>query len=366
MLMRFEVSGYRNFRETFTLDFSDVRDYQFNKQCIRNGLLNNMIIYGKNAVGKTNFGRALFDIQSNFRRDYYFTEKSEYDSFLNGDSDMNYAAFKYEFILDGSDVEYEYRKRNTGSLLYEKFVIDHEIIFAYNHETKEKEIDNLELINASTLNWEFTDDEISIISYITNNVQLGNAEILHKFYRFVRGMQFIRGNTSMMGRALPNRIVSEIIDKGWVQDFQSFLNEYGVREELVVMDLSVGEKILCFKHKNPVTFIENCSSGTFSLIRLYSWKKRMESATFLYMDEFDAFYHYELSEKVIKLFGEIEHCQTIVTSHNTNLLSNKIMRPDCFFILTKKKLISIVNATDRELREGHNLEKLYKSGEFGE
>jgi hypothetical protein len=61
-----------------------------------------------------------------------------------------------------------------------------------------------------------------------------------------------------------------------------------------------------------------------------------------------------------------QNYQTILTSHNTNLLSNRIMRPDCYFILTPDKLVSFANATDRELREGHNLEKLYVSGEFDE
>ena len=58
--------------------------------------------------------------------------------------------------------------------------------------------------------------------------------------------------------------------------------------------------------------------------------------------------------------------QVMLTSHNTNLLTNRIMRPDCYFILTESKLTSLVNATSRELREGHNLEKLYMSGEFNE
>lgn len=366
MLKRFEVSGYRNFNEKFILDFSDVRDYQFNKQCVRNGLLNNMIIYGKNAVGKTNFGRALFDIQNNLRRKFAMIEMEESDSFLNADSDSGFATFKYVFLFDKNEVIYEYRKRTSFKLLYEKFTINQETIFEYNHETKEKALGRLEVINAETLNWEFTDDDISIISYITNNVQLGNSEILSKFYRFITGMQLTKGNNSTIYRGIPNKMIAEIIENNWIQDFQKFLNEFGVEEKLVAVDLPTGEKMLCFDHKKPLPFMENCSSGTFSLIRLYTWKKRMDTATFLYMDEFDAFYHYELSEKVIKLFGEIEHCQTIVTSHNTNLLSNKIMRPDCFFILSKDKLTSIVNATDRELREGHNLEKLYKSGEFGE
>lgn len=365
MLRRFEVSGYRNFNENLVFDFSDVRDYQFNKQCVRNGLLNNAIIYGKNAVGKTNFGKALFDIQNNLRRELVIFER-ETDSFLNADSEKGFAHFKYVFTFDGSEVIYEYSKKTSYNLLYEKFIINQEVIFEYNHETKEKKIGNLKIINAETLNWEFTDDDISIISYITNNVQLGNSEILVKFYRFIKGMQLTRGNSSLVSTRFLNNIVSEIVENKWIDDFQDFLNQFGVKEKLVSIDLPTGEKMLYFNHKRPIPFIENCSSGTLSLIRLYSWKKRMESATLLYMDEFDAFYHYELSEKVIKLFGDIEHCQTIVTSHNTNLLSNKIMRPDCFFILTKDRLTSIVNATNRELREGHNLEKLYKSGEFGE
>lgn len=66
---------------------------------------------------------------------------------------------------------------------------------------------------------------------------------------------------------------------------------------------------------------------------------------------------------IVKVFVKSE-TQVILTSHNTNLLSNRIMRPDCYFILTKDKLCSLANATERELREGHNLEKLYMSGEF--
>ena len=64
------------------------------------------------------------------------------------------------------------------------------------------------------------------------------------------------------------------------------------------------------------------------------------------------------------MLEKMQNTQVILTSHNTNLLSNRIMRPDCYFILTENCLTSFVNATKRELREGHNLEKLYMSGEF--
>ena len=84
----------------------------------------------------------------------------------------------------------------------------------------------------------------------------------------------------------------------------------------------------------------------------------------MFIDEFDAYYHFELAESIVSILEKMPNTQVILTSHNTNLLSNKIMRPDCYFILTKDKLTALANATTRELREGHNLEKLYMSGEF--
>ena len=54
----------KNFSEKIELDFSNVRDYKFNTQCLTNGLVSKAIVYGKNSVGKTNFGLALFDVVS--------------------------------------------------------------------------------------------------------------------------------------------------------------------------------------------------------------------------------------------------------------------------------------------------------------
>ena len=72
----------------------------------------------------------------------------------------------------------------------------------------------------------------------------------------------------------------------------------------------------------------------------------------MFIDEFDAFYHYELAESIVLLLEKMNQTQVILTSHNTNLLTNRIMRPDCYFILTRDRLTSFANATDRELREG--------------
>ncbi|MCL2362991.1 MAG: ATP-binding protein, partial [Defluviitaleaceae bacterium] len=96
----------------------------------------------------------------------------------------------------------------------------------------------------------------------------------------------------------------------------------------------------------------------------FYWYATAPDISFMFIDEFDAYYHFELSEAIVNLLGKLTKTQVLLTSHNTNLLTNLFMRPDCLFILTPEKLSNFANATSRELREGHNLEKLYMSGEF--
>jgi hypothetical protein len=52
------------------------------------------------------------------------------------------------------------------------------------------------------------------------------------------------------------------------------------------------------------------------------------------------------------------------TSHNTYLMTNELLRPDCNFIITDNKIKALVDCTEKELRWGHNIEKLFRGGAF--
>ena len=45
-------------------------------------------------------------------------------------------------------------------------------------------------------------------------------------------------------------------------------------------------------------------------------------------------------------------------------MNNDLLRPDCYFIMNKEEIKSLPNTTEKELREGHNLEKIYKANGF--
>ena len=91
---------------------------------------------------------------------------------------------------------------------------------------------------------------------------------------------------------------------------------------------------------------------------------RTENISFVYLDEFDAFYHYELSEYILKYVNNKSEFQTVLTSHNTYLIDNELMRPDCYAIMGKGKITSFADSTNKVIRKTHNLEKMMLGGEF--
>ena len=40
------------------------------------------------------------------------------------------------------------------------------------------------------------------------------------------------------------------------------------------------------------------------------------------------------------------------------------MRPDCYYLMNTRKIRSLAQCTEKELREAHNIEKIYKAGAF--
>ena len=368
MLKRFEVTNFKNFRDTKIFDFGDVHDYHFNEECVKNKILNKAIIYGKNSVGKTNLGYALFDITFNFNN--YATEYSAYqDSYLNADSEQYVAQFKYVFQFEDTEVIYEYQKHDINTLLYEKLVFNDKTVLEYSFVKEEMLVYDAEALSAQTLNWEFSNINMSVVKYIANNTFFDKDHPLLNLVTFVSRMVWFRAlELNRYIGVLKKRegLTSFIINNELVDEFEKFLNVNGVDEKIIVKDNGEGNPELYFAHKQPISFSKTASSGTRSLTAIFFWIKHIEDYSFIWIDEYDAFFHYEVSDNLIKVLRDYIDVQVVLTTHNTNIMSNRYMRPDCYFILSKHGLTSLCNATERELREGHNLQKMYLSGEFDE
>lgn len=370
MLKKFTVKNYKNFKDEISLDFSKIAGYQFNKDCLSMGLIGKMLIYGRNATGKTNFGKALLDIKILL---YGMFRNAENSVLINADSQEDTAKFIYEFQFGNDEVIYKYSRFANTDLCDEELSINGKAIFKCDFKNNKFDFQGLSIISAETVNTNRyliqDNDVLSFLRWLINNTSFSYNSVLIKLSEYVNKMDLITvGNNRIESSTIDySKFFEDLKNPVHLQNFEDFLNLMGIECKLVLKELPDGQVELYFDHKKLVPFYSTASSGTLALTNLYQKivSKAVESSL-VYLDEFDAFYHYEMAEKLISFFKtKYPKCQFIMTSHNTNLMTNKIMRPDCLFILSSRgTLTALCDATERELREGHNLEKMYISGEF--
>jgi len=368
VLTKFTVSNFKSFNNEFIFDLQDTNAYEFNKESVRNGVVNNALVYGHNGVGKSNLGLAIFDIIGHLTD----TQKneSEYSIYLNALSNSDTANFHYEFIFDSNRVEYEYHKTNNETILFEKFSINGvELAFIDRNLSNDAKVN---FVGAESLRTDLPNKNLSLLKYIKNNSVLDKNqenETLFKFFKFVEGMLFFRSlqQNMYLGLEVGKRSIQEdIIEKGNVSDFEKFLNRYEIECKLTVVKESDKDVLAFDFNGKTISFLSIASQGTRALTLFYFWLQRLREeskVSFLFIDEFDAFYHHELSALIVEELKNLG-IQFILTTHNTSIITNDLLRPDCYFLMTKEYIRSLARSTPKELREAHNIEKMYKAGSF--
>ena len=371
MIKRFEVENFKGFKDRIVFDLT-AREYSFNSLLVNRGIVNKAIIYGKNGIGKSSLGIALFDIVR------HLTDKEKMppmylSNYINLESNINYASFKYEFQFDDDNVIYEYKKKDQDNLLSEKLFFNGKKVVDYDYFD-----DNCQYIDPDLkggLNIDLVDNKLSVVKYLYRNKPSNPESPLYKMMVFCDNMLWFRclsdGNNYCgfsNGGAL---LVDRLYESGKIKEFQKFLMSNGLEYNLK-FDLYNGkpELMAYFDAKGTTKkapFISLASTGTMALFLFFIWSiSSFDKISFLFIDEFDAFFHYESAEEIVLRLNKNKQFQTVLTTHNTYLMQNKLTRPDCCFLMTKNKITNLYDSTTKEIREAHNLEKMYINGAFNE
>lgn len=368
MLKRFEVENFKGFKDRLVFDLQ-AREYEFNKNLISNGIVNKGIIYGKNGIGKSNLGIALFDIV------LHLTDKERLpvqylSNYINLDSDKPFAEFKYTFIFEDDEVVYEYKKKEAYYLIEESLTINNSQVLFYNYFDKKDNFVDKSLIG--NLQIELLDNKLSIIKYIYRNTPTNQDSPLYKMMIFVENMLWYRGlsdGNAYCGFSNGGTLLVEgLYSSGKKDEFKKFLADNDLHYELEWRtNNGLHELMAKFPTGKKAPFVSIASTGTMSLFLYFFWSiTAFNKISFLFIDEFDAFFHYESAENIVLRLNANKNFQTLLTSHNTYLMQNKLTRPDCCYIMTQNKITSLFNSTKKEIREAHNLEKMYINGAFNE
>ena len=366
MLKKFQVENYRGFKNTLLWDLSDTRDYGFRKNLIDNKIVKKSVVFGRNGSGKSSLCTAVVDITAHLLD----AEKDDVSQHLYtyvGNEDR-FATFTYVFQFGKDEVVYTYCKANLTTLLFEAIAVNGKEMLVHNFIDEKDNF--IRIPGAENLRTQGLQKQLSVVKYIYNNTIQDENSVISKIMKFVSGMLYfrsLRDANKYIGYKLGSEKLNEIIlNNGRLEDFNAFINDMGLNYTLVPLKLMSGALTIGAKFENDkvVEFESIASSGTRTLMLFYCWFIEFGKLTFLVIDEFDAYYHHELSEKILSIIQSFDNMQSIVTTHNVTLLHTDCTRPDCAYVIENGSINNLSSLTKRELREAHNIEKLYRANEF--
>lgn len=374
MLKRFEVENFRGFQNRLAFDFKAGR-YDFNSDAEHNGFVKNAIVYGTNGIGKSALGLAIFDVI------LHLTDKRPFEPkrllpYRNLNRSNDPASFKYIFDIDGDEIVYEYSKLNPVVLNRERLEVNGERLLECDYSQPRSTYIKSGLVD--NLNTNLSDGQLSLVKYIYKNTPTDTVPVISKLVRFCENMLWYRslsaGNEFAGHESLPMFLSDMLKRNGEIGDFEKFLSSFGLSYRLGFEQINNQDILFAyFKDGQKAPFDSVASTGTTALYLFYCWNvSAFSNTSLLFIDEFDAFLHFAAAETIVKMLNKQTHFQTILTTHNTSLLSNDLSRPDCSFIMHRDvenedaiQISSLSNLTEREIRKVHNLEKMYRSGAFG-
>lgn len=366
MLTKFAVKNFRNFEDWLIFDLSTPKQYEFNSNAVKDGIVSHAMIYGPNSGGKSNLGLAIIDPAHHLLDTPNLPSGLE-SNYLNAKSQVELAEFEFEFRFGKTVVSYKYGKENPTKLVYEQLTVSNRLVMEFDRrETSDATID---VAGAENLKRYMGSTNISIVRYLLNNAVLDDTPVnsaILGMVDFIKGMVFFRSvDTTSKGEfygqgVSVQRLSQEIINRDSVKDFEQFLNEAGIECKLCLIPYGDDEVIGFDFGNRKLEFGQTASTGTKALGIFYYWWMRLSEGEirFAYIDEFDAFYHHSLARLIVKKVSLVD-CQTIMTTHNTGVMSNDLLRPDCYFELDKA-IRPLSSLTNKDLRKAHNIEKIYK------
>lgn len=369
MLRKFSVSNFKNFESELTLDLSSGR-YDFHKEYIKDKIDNIAIVYGYNASGKSNLMLAIFDIVATL------TDKNkdleDYISYQNVNHISAPAEFRYEFVFNGEVVDYAYSKSDYYTIVSECLKINGKKVI----ERKAGDpIITISLSGTDTLDRNLQSNKIAAVKYISANSNIPDTRegnVFKEFISFVNRMLLfwcLQERRYIGYENGTSNLLSSIAESGLLDEFNKFIKALNINRKIIKKKSPTGKLDFYYDFgKGNLLLYDNFtpSNGEKALLLFFYWYSKLQEESkpsIIAIDEFDAFYHINLAKALIQILAK-SGSQVILTSHNPSLISNEILRPDCYFLLENGQISNFTNLTDKDIRQAQNLERMFRAGEF--
>lgn len=408
-LLQFTVGNYRsfNFERTFTFVPTSIQDDPKESIASRRKHRFSTVsaVYGANSSGKSNLIEAIATMSYIVRHSVKLNDNDEltYDPFRLSSDNAPDKSTHFEIVyLNNDDEQVRYGFENNSTHIVKEWLFvkpdsEEHVLFvreddgiAVNEKLFPEGIDREEMTNDNRL-------FLSLVAQLGGKISKGVLSFFqlecntisgldHRGYSVFTKHQFkvhgsICDDAMKFFRKLQLGFTNIDIEEQEV-DLSEIPAEYRSKKQPVKLEVYSSHNM--YDANGSVTgnykfqFAEHESKGTQKIFELAGpIFDTLNCGSILVIDELDAKMHPLISQQIVRLFTSVEtnpkHAQLLFTTHDTNLLSAKLLRRDQIWFTEKDGLEStdLYRMTDIVLPDGTkprgdgNLERNYIKGRYG-
>ncbi len=367
MLIQFNFRNYRCYQEQMSLDLSATKYTEHSGHIIIEGtekLLPAAVIFGANSAGKTTILNALCrmkelvlnGVPASMDESFFFAEEKTPTMFevyfTDSETEKSYC-YGFELGEEGIEEEWLSAKSRTQKQYRELFY-------------REKEDINISGLSAGAVNRIHKNlSRRSLLLHASLQEGYDKAEPVRKFFD---GITVMHGSDSVCIEGKPDPAINAYLNA--FDPSIEGLEEDGENRILVVRKDDQGNRrMLPLSHE---------AEGVRRMCALYPLlKKTMEEGGVLLCDNLDFGLHTLLVRNIMITFltanANPNHAQIIMTTHDSWLLSNHVLRRDEIWFARRQEnqssvLYSLAEFADEDgnkIRKDQNHEKNYMMGKYG-
>lgn len=367
MLKSYEVTNFKSFKNCTKFDLEQTNYKMLSETNQFNNILKGLMFVGANASGKSNSIIAI-----KFLLDCLFGKNEmNIDAYVCMFSNNPIMKLKYTFEIEAEEIIYEIEYQRVDRTMREELKVDGEVYLSRDGSVAQVYFTETKL---------YTDvpKESLFLRDIYFNTKFRGQNVLQKWFEFLSHSVYVDlYSREAIQYGYKNLSLKSYIEENGEKEINHFFDEYNFEQNIEYDEKASGnfvtvesaEKMIFFKRRGidePIPF-EWESLGNRTLLQLLpAFFYCIKEGGMLLLDEFSSGFHNDLEELLIRYFmKKAESSQLIFVTHSTNLLSNRIMRPDQIYSVNFNENGSAIKRFSTEKpREAQNIEKMYRSGVF--
>lgn len=368
MLTKMYLTNFLSFLDRTEFDFTASKYTILGETNVyNNAVLKGALFIGPNASGKSNALKGIAFLINLIKGD-----GTSFGRHRCRFSKKPFVTAEYEFCFSGKKVIYKIEANVKTKSISEELTIDDILVLKRDGAKGE-----LRIGDSVSQEDELDSSTLFLRTASFNTGRFPSEPTLREMMNYLHNSYYIDGYNrgASWGKSIFKFAEDHGVDKinKYLQDFNyDFFLEYGSKSTGEGATVSVGsdEKIVFFKRKSfpfPSIFYDESQGNQVFADMLPNLIGVIEKPGMLVFDEFGNGLHNKLAEKIIKFFmRSAANSQFFITSHDTNLISNSVFRPDQIDLVTfgDSNGSKVTRISTYKPREAQNLEKMYLGGMF--